>query len=108
MWDLWFIGNVIIMDKEEARKLLEKSRDKIDVLDEQITNLIIERTSLAYDIAKSKKCLNMDLLDSARENVIHEKVNELLTGKDIDKEKIIEIFDILATMSKEEQKKYLN
>ena len=54
------------MDVEEAKTLLNKSRDKIDVLNEQIIDLIIERTSLAHDIAISKKALNKDLLDTAR------------------------------------------
>lgn len=96
------------MDKDEASNLLNKSRDKIDELDEQILNLIVERTSLAHDIAISKKTLNMDLLDSAREDIIHDKLYKLLEDKDINKEKIIEVFDLLATISKEEQKKYLN
>ncbi|MDD6285747.1 MAG: chorismate mutase [Methanobacteriaceae archaeon] len=96
------------MNKEEAENLLKESRDKIDVLDEQIINLIVKRTSLAYDIAISKKALNKELLDTSRENIIHDKINNLLDGIDIDKDSVIEIFDILASMSKEEQKKYLD
>ncbi|OED30885.1 chorismate mutase [Methanosphaera sp. WGK6] len=96
------------MDKKEAENLLNESRDKLDALDEQILNLIIERTSLSYNIAKSKQSLNKDLLDSARENIIHEKINEKLVNIEINKEKVLEIFDLLATISKEEQKKYLN
>lgn len=96
------------MNKEEAENLLKESRDKIDVLDEQITNLIVKRTSLAYDIAISKKALNKELLDTSRENIIHDKINNLLDGIDIDKDSVIEIFGILASMSKEEQKKYLD
>ncbi|WP_455646027.1 chorismate mutase [Methanosphaera sp.] len=96
------------MNKEEAENLLNESRDKIDALDEQILNLIIERTSLSYDIAKSKQSLNKDLFDSAREDIIHEKLYKQLAEVEINKEKVIEIFDLLATISKEEQKKYLN
>ncbi|RAP44135.1 chorismate mutase [uncultured Methanosphaera sp.] len=96
------------MNTEEAENLLKESRDKIDVLDEQITNLIVKRTALAYDIAISKKALNKELLDTSRENIIHDKINNLLDGIDIDKNSVIEIFDILASMSKEEQKKYLD
>lgn len=96
------------MNKEEAENLLKDSRDKIDVLDEQIINLIVKRTSLAYDIAISKKALNKELLDTSRENIIHDKINNLLDGIDIDKDSVIEIFGILASMSKEEQKKYLD
>ena len=96
------------MNKEKAENLLKESRDKIDVLDEQIINLIVKRTSLAYDIAISKKALNKELLDTSRENIIHDKINNLLDGIDIDKDSVIEIFGILASMSKEEQKKYLD
>lgn len=96
------------MDVEEAKTLLNKSRDKIDVLNEQIIDLIIERTSLAHDIAISKKALNKELLDTAREDIIHDKIDNLLASRDVDKEKIIEIFEILVEMSKQEQKKYLD
>ncbi len=96
------------MDKKEAEILLNKSRDRIDVLDKQILDLIIERTSLAYDIASSKKALNKALFDSAREEIIHERLNNLIADVEINKEIVLEIFDLLATLSKEEQNKYLN
>ena len=90
------------MDVEEAKTLLNKSRDKIDVLNEQIIDLIIERTSLAHDIAISKKALNKDLLDTAREDIIHDKIDNLLASRDVDKEKIIEILNNLGFETGEE------
>lgn len=96
------------MNKQEAEKLLNKSRKKIDELDEQILNLILERTSLAPDIIASKKALGMDLFDKSREDIIHDKLENLIADVKYDKEIIFEIFDMLAKLSKQEQKKYLN
>ena len=95
------------MDKFEAEKLLNDSRKKIDEFDDQIINLILERTSLAKDIIKAKKILNKDLFDSSREEVIHNKIRNAVADKEINTEKVLEIFDLLADISKEEQKKYL-
>ncbi|MCI5867654.1 MAG: chorismate mutase [Methanosphaera sp.] len=96
------------MNKQEAEKLLNKSRKKIDEIDEQIFNLILERTSLAPDIISSKKALDMDLFDKSREDIIHDKLENLMADVEYDKEIIFEIFDMLAKLSKQEQKKYLN
>ncbi len=98
---------MINMDKNEAENLLNKSREKIDELDEKIIQLILERTSLAEDIITSKKALNKDLFDSSRENIIHEKVRNAVADKQINTEKVVQIFDLLASISKEEQEKYL-
>lgn len=95
------------MDKFEAEKLLNDSRKKIDEFDDQIINLILERTSLAKDIITAKKILNKDLFDSSREEVIHNKIRNAVADKEINTEKVLEIFDLLAGISKEEQKKYL-
>ncbi len=95
------------MDKIEAENLLNNSREKLDIIDEKLVNLIVERTSLAGDIARSKKVLNKDLSDPERESIIHERISKLIENKDINKEHVFEIFNILFAMSKEEQKKYL-
>ncbi|AWX32788.1 chorismate mutase [Methanosphaera sp. BMS] len=95
------------MDKIEAENLLNNSREKLDIIDEKMVNLIVERTSLAGDIASSKKVLNKDLSDPERESIIHERISKLIENKDINKEHVFEIFNILFAMSKEEQKKYL-
>ena len=95
------------MDEKEAKELLELSRNKIDKIDNEIIDLILKRTSLAKDIAKSKIVLKKDLFDSSRENAIHDKITNLLIDEEIDISKVLEIFDLLATINKEEQKKYL-
>lgn len=95
------------MDKTEAEILLNKSREKIDELDDKILQLILERTSLAEDIITSKKALKKDLFDASREHAIHNKIKAALANEQINTEKVIQIFDLLASISKEEQKKYL-
>ncbi|HIH36035.1 MAG TPA: chorismate mutase [Methanosphaera sp.] len=95
------------MDKVEAEKLLNDSRKKIDEFDNQILNLILERTSLAKDIITAKKALNKELFDSSREEIIHNKIRDAVADKEINTEMVLEIFDLLASISKEEQKKYL-
>ena len=95
------------MDKFEAEKLLNDSRKKIDEFDDQIINLILERTSLAKDIITAKKILNKDLFDSSREEVIHNKIRNAVADKEINTEKVLEIFDLLADIRKKKKKKYL-
>lgn len=95
------------MDKTEAEKLLNDSRNKIDEIDNKILDLILERTSLAKDIITSKQALNKELFDASRENIIHNKVRNAVADKEINTEKVVEIFALLAEISKEEQKKYL-
>lgn len=95
------------MNKIEAEKLLEDSRKKIDEFDNQILNLILERTSLAKDIITAKKVLDKELFDASREEIIHNKIRDAVANKEINTDKVLEIFDLLASISKEEQKKYL-
>ena len=95
------------MDKKEAEILLEKSRNKIDEIDDNILGLIIERTSLSKDIITSKKALNKKLFDPTREKAIQEKILKKLSNTEINKDKVLEIFDLLAQINKEEQEKYL-
>lgn len=95
------------MNKDEAQHLLNKSREKIDELDDKILELILERTSLAEDIITSKKALNKELFDSSRENIIHNKIKNAVADKQINTDKVLQIFDLLASINKEEQEKYL-
>lgn len=95
------------MDEIEANELLNESRVKLDEIDKQLINLIIERTSIAKDIALSKKALNKDLFDAKREDIIKNKICKQIENENINQEYVLDIFEILFTMSKEEQEKYL-
>ncbi len=94
-------------NKKEAENLLNKSRKSIDEIDNELFDLISKRTSLAMDIAISKKYLEMPIFDRNRENAIHEKMERLSKEKDLDIDIINQIVNMLTKLSKNEQEKIL-
>jgi chorismate mutase len=95
------------VNKDEARKLLVTSREKIDLIDNQIIDLIIKRTSLAKDISIAKKVLNTDIKNTEREDYIQRKIKKLAKENDIDEISLLEIMDILIKLNKSEQERIL-
>lgn len=95
------------MNREEALKLLASSRDKIDQIDNQIIDLILERTSLAEDIGTAKKVLNTDIENTEREDYIQRKIKKLAKENDIDEISLLEIMEILMKLNKSEQERIL-
>lgn len=95
------------MDREEASRLLQDSRTKIDEMDEMLIDLIEKRTSLARDIVNAKLVLGIDIEDKKREEYIQAKIKEIAREKKIDEVSLTRIIKILTDMSKEEQKKIL-
>ena len=93
--------------KEEAEILLNKSRERIDEIDNVLFDLISERTSLASDIAISKEYLEMPIFDKNREDAIHKKVERIAEEKGLDVDIIDQIVNMLTILSKNEQKKIL-
>ena len=94
-------------NEKEARILLEESRMRIDEIDNELCDLISERTSLAKGIVFSKQYLGMPIYDESREKVVHEKIEKLAKEKDLDVVIIDQIVDMLTILSKNEQKKIL-
>ncbi|MCE7698656.1 MAG: chorismate mutase [Methanobacterium paludis] len=95
------------MDREEALRLLQDSRNKIDEMDEEIISLIERRTSLARDILDAKIVLGIKIEDKKREAYIHEKIKEIAREKKIDEVSLTRIMKILTDISKKEQQKML-
>ena len=95
------------MDREEASRLLQNSRIKIDEMDEMLIDLIENRTSIARDIVKAKMVLGIEIEDKKREEYIQVKIKEIASEKKIDEVSLTRIIKILTDMSKEEQKKIL-
>lgn len=95
------------MNKQEALHLLQTSRDKIDQIDDQIIELIAERTSLAGEIGTAKKVLNRDIKNTKREDYIQQKIKKIAKEKNIDENSILEIMDILMKLNKSEQEKII-
>ena len=99
--------NLSFENTEEAEVLLEKSRKRIDEIDNELCDLISERTSLARDIVFSKQYLGMPIYDESREKVVHEKIEKLAREKDLDVDIIDQIVNMLTILSKNEQKKII-
>lgn len=95
------------MNRKEALELLESSRMKIDEIDSQIIDLILERTSLAKDIGTAKKVLNTDIENTEREDYIQRKIKKLAKENDIDEISLLEIMEILIKLNKSEQERIL-
>jgi len=95
------------VDKEEASRLLQESRIKIDEMDKELINLIEKRTSLASDIVNAKLVLGIEIEDKKREEYIHDKIKQIAREKNIDEVSLTSIIKILTDMNKEEQKKIL-
>lgn len=95
------------MDKEEASRLLQESRTKIDEMDEMLIDLVEKRTLLARDIVNAKLVLGIEIEDKKREAYIHEKIKQIAREKNIDEVSLTSIIKILTDMSKKEQNKIL-
>ena len=92
---------------EEAENLLKESRNRIDEIDNELFDLISQRTSLAADIILAKEYLDMPIYDKSREDAIHEKVKKFSEEKNLDVEIIDQILDMLTILNKDEQKKII-
>jgi chorismate mutase len=95
------------VDREEASRLLQDSRIKIDEMDEKLIDLIEKRTLLARDVVSAKQVLGIEIEDKKREEYIQTKIKEIARERNIDEVSITRIIKILTYMSKEEQKKML-
>jgi chorismate mutase len=95
------------VDREEALRLLQNSRIKIDEMDEKLIDLIEQRTSLARDVVNAKIVLGIEIEDKKREAFIQGKIKEIAREKKIDEVSLTRIIKILTDMSKAEQKKIL-
>lgn len=62
------------MTPEEARRLLEDSRAKIDSLDRRLVDLLNERTRMAAEIGRAKSILGMPVLEPRREESVFRNV----------------------------------
>ena len=94
-------------NKEEAEILLRKSRKRIDEIDNELFDLISERTALASDIVFSKQYLGMPIYDENREKIVHDKIKSWAWKNDLDVDIIDQIVDMLTILNKNEQKEIL-
>jgi chorismate mutase len=95
------------LDESHALKLLQKSREQIDVIDEEILTLIAKRTSMARDVINAKIVLDIELQDNKREEYIENKTRRLARENNIDEDKLSQIMKILIDLNKKEQEQIL-
>ena len=100
-------GDISFKNNEDAEKLLKKSRNRIDEIDNELFDLISQRTALAKSIALSKEYLGMPIYDKSREDEIHKKIKRISDEKGLDLDIIDQIVNMLTILSKNEQKEIL-
>lgn len=93
--------------KEDAENLLKESRNRIDEIDNELFDLICQRTSIAKDVALAKDYLGLPVYDKSREESIHAKIEKLSEENDIDTDIINQIVDMLTILNKNEQNEIL-
>ncbi len=93
--------------KEDAENLLKESRNRIDEIDNELFDLICQRTSIAKDVALAKDYLGLPIYDKSREDAIHAKIEKLSEENDIDIDIINQIVDMLTILNKNEQNEIL-
>ncbi|WP_295721236.1 chorismate mutase [uncultured Methanobrevibacter sp.] len=98
----------LFKSEEEAQNVLKSSREKIDKFDNDLINIIYERTSLADSIVKAKTYLDMDVYDESREKFVFQKAEKLAIEKNIDQDKLNQIMKVLIDLSKDRQKHVLD
>ena len=94
-------------NKKEAEDLLKESRQQVDEIDNELFDLISQRTALAKNIVLSKQYLEMPIYDKEREENIHKKLECYSREKGLDVDIINQIVDMLTILSKNEQNKIL-
>ena len=92
---------------EEAENFLKESRNRIDEIDNELFDLISQRTSLAKDIALCKEYIGMPIYDKSREEAIHEKIERFSEENGLDVDIIDQILDMLTILSKNKQEEIL-
>ncbi len=79
-------------------------REKIDRLDDQLIDIIVERLSLTLDIGQIKEEINLNITDNNREQEIIDRMTQRLNGR-LNPKEIEKIFNLIFQISKKLQKK---
>ncbi|MCF7833492.1 MAG: chorismate mutase [Candidatus Marinimicrobia bacterium] len=78
---------------------MDKIRKKIDKLDEQLVKLLDERMGLAFELGKLKKSEGRDVLDTAREVEVFNKL-QALPKETIRDDEIKELYEQIIRISR--------
>ncbi len=83
-------------------KDIQKNRERIDVIDNQIFNLLIERLDSVTTIGYIKKQEGLPVLDQNRENAIYAKIDAKFSA--IEGDFLKHIYESIITESKRDSK----
>ena len=87
---------------------IEFYRDKIDLVDREIVNLLTERFEIARDIAELKKNIDIDVFDKKREEEIFAKLKDWAKELNLDEDFLRKIFELIIKESRKIQKDKLS
>jgi chorismate mutase len=87
---------------------LEDLRDKIDKLDTEVINTLAERMKIAEDIGRYKKEKNITILQSGRWDEIVKNRLKQGTDKNLTKDFVLKLFEIVHQESIQHQTKIMN
>jgi chorismate mutase len=79
-------------------------RKRIDAIDEQIMILLSKRINISKEIGKTKKRLHKPILDTNREKIIYNRIEEYTKELSISPEDCMNIYKEIIKMCKNAQK----
>ena len=88
----------------DSTENINSLREKIDELDDQMIDLVVQRLAIAKEIGDIKETNGIEVIDPYRESQIINRFAEKLAGT-LEKKDITPIFDPIYSISKRLQKK---
>ena len=82
---------------------LEEIRSKIENLDNEILNLIVQRTNLSKEVLDAKRKEGKAINDAEQEKIVINNITDAATEKGLDSESVKNIFEILIKMNVDRQ-----
>lgn len=80
-------------------EILKPYREKIDALDQEIVDLLVQREKIIYDVAAIKKQNNIEAVLPARVEAVRENAVQLAVSKGGDAEYMREIYKTIIKLS---------
>ena len=80
-------------------KKLKSLREKINSIDKQILDLLIERANISAEIGDVKKDLNREIIDRKRESEILLELEKKCSEQNLDFEYVKDIWNIILNKS---------
>lgn len=85
-------------------KTLGHLRNKIDQIDTEIVRLLDERMQVCHQVGEFKKCNNVALTYTNRENQIIDRLSSCTDLKSLSRDDISSLYEIIFKISKSKQK----